>query len=286
MRKFRLYAEGYIDAESEFEYKHINNFREVFPLLHDHDYFEFFLVIDGAIEHFVNNRKFQLGKGHMLFIRPTDVHSLNVSSKSGCHFVNLAVLRRTIDDMFEYLGYGLDRERLLNSEFPPSVLLSAGELNSLVSKLDRLNTLPVNDKGRLNTELRVILIQLVTEYFEKEADFDQEMPEWLKQTIDALQDPGNFLSGLPSVRDIACKSDEHISRTFKKYLGKTPTQYINELRLNFAANQIRFTSKKISEICYEAGFENQSNFHRLFKSTFGYTPYQFRKMHLRQHHVA
>ena len=81
----------------------------------------------------------------------------------------------------------------------------------------------------------------MNEFFEPEMHSKEELPEWMKRTIEALQEPEYFISGLPRVKAIACNSDEHLSRSIKKYLNKTPTQYINEQRLNFAANQIRFT---------------------------------------------
>ena len=282
MRKFTLFAEGYIDEEAEFEYKHINRPREIFPLMHDHDYYEFLLVVKGELQHHVNNESFKLQKGHLVFIRPGDCHALLVHDQQECHFVNLAVMQKTIDDMFCYLGEGVNRKLFLDGVLPPTVFLTSSELQGLLNELDKLNTLPVHDKKRLNTVLRIILIDLLSEYLMTEREKDEILPDWLRRTLDALKDPEYFKSGLPAVKKIACKSDEHLSRSFKKYLDRTPTQYINELRLNFAANQIRFTTKKISEICYDAGFENQSNFHRQFLSFFNYTPNQFRKHHQRE----
>lgn len=283
MRKFRLFAEGYIDKESEFEYKHINNHREVFPLIHDHDYFEFFLIIEGTIEHFVNNQKNILERGHLVFIRPSDFHSYKRMENQNCHFVNLAILGNTIDDLFHYLGSGIDKEQLISSKYPPVILLTNSELQSLISKLEKLNTLPVLDKKRLNLELRVLLIYLFTNYFVRRSDQNNHIPEWLSLTITELKKPENFRTGLDSIKKIACKSDEHISRSFKKYLQKTPTQYINELKLNFAANQIRFSNRKIADIAFDAGFENLSYFYRQFMQLFGYTPNEFRKMNLRHY---
>lgn len=283
MRKFRLYAEGYIDQESEFEYKHINNHREVFPLLHDHDYYEFFLIIEGTIEHFVNNQKNILERGHLVFIRPTDFHSYKRLENQNCHFVNLAILENTVNDLFHYMGKGIDREQLVSSKYPPVILLTNNELQSLISKLEKLNTLPVLDKKMLNMELRVLLIYLFSNYFVKRLDQNNHIPEWLNLTITELKKPENFRSGLESIKRIACKSDEHISRSFKKYLFKTPTQFINELKLNYAANQIRFSNRKIADIAFDAGFENLSYFYRQFMQLFGYTPNEFRKMNLRQY---
>jgi AraC family cel operon transcriptional repressor len=282
MRIFRLHSEGYIDSESEFEYKHISHFREVFPLLHDHDYFEFFLIVEGAIGHFINNEKVILEKGHLVFIRPDDFHSYHKHGNQNCHFINIAILKRTINELFGYLGKGFNSKQLLDSPFPPTILLTESELSSITGKFEKLNMLPVFDKTRLNTELRVILVHLFSNYFIDDKTNSDDLPEWLNLTINELGKPANFKRGMVALKEIACKSDEHISRSFKKYLQKTPTQYVNELRLNFSANQIRFTNRKIVDIAFDSGFDNQSNFHKQFKSLFNYTPNEFRKLNHRE----
>jgi AraC family cel operon transcriptional repressor len=283
MRIFKLHSEGYIDSESEFEYKHINDFREIFPLLHDHDYYEFFIIIEGSIRHYINKQNTILKKGHLVFIRPSDFHSYHPNGSENCHFINIAILEKTIKELFAYLGKGIDVEYLHTSSLPPTILLTDSELVSIIGKFENLNMLPVFDKNRLNTELRVILVNLFSNYFIGDKNNNNNLPDWLNMTINELNNPKNFRKGMPALKEIACKSDEHISRTFKKFLYKTPTQYINELRLNYAANQIRFTNKRIIEIAFDSGFENQSNFHKQFKSLFQYTPNEFRKLNHREY---
>lgn len=67
------------------------------------------------------------------------------------------------------------------------------------------------------------------------------------------------------------------SRFMKSRTGKNFIEYLNDLRLGFAARSLVNTSKTISEICYECGYNNLSNFNRLFKQRKGYTPSEFRE---------
>ncbi len=276
MRIFTLQAEGYIDPISEFEYKHITNYRETFPLVHDHGFYEFFLILEGSIKHHINSRKIYLQKGHMVFIRPNDFHSFSYL-EGDCHFINLAILEKTIVELFSYLGKGFDSVQLLKSEMPPTLLLTGKELNEVSARFENLHILPVNDKLRLNIELRTILINLFSRFFMYREQEDDGLPDWLNKVVAEMKQPENFKEGIKAIKAIACKSDEHISRCFKKYLQQTPTQFVNELKLNYAANQIRFSNKKIVDIAFDSGFENQSNFHRQFKQMFNYTPVEFRK---------
>lgn len=276
MRVFTLQAEGYIDPVSEFEYKHIMNYRETFPLVHDHNFYEFFLILEGSIKHHINSSTIDLQKGHMVFIRPTDFHSFSYL-KGDCHFINLAILEKTIAELFTYLGKGFDSTPLLESEMPPTLLLTGKELNEVSAQFENLHILPVNDKLRLNIELRIILIHLFSRFFMHREQEDDGLPDWLNKVVAEMKQPENFKEGIKAIKEIACKSDEHISRCFKKYLKQTPTQFVNELKLNYAANQIRFSNKKIVDVAFDSGFENQSNFHRQFKQMFNYTPAEFRR---------
>lgn len=277
MRKFTLQAEGYIDPVLEFEYKHIMNYRESFPLLHDHDYYEFFLIVEGSLKHHINGQTVVLEKGHMVFIRPKDVHSFLWNNEE-VHFINLAIVEKTIDELFSYFGQGFDKDEVVQPQMPPTFLLNKHELNDVLLQFEQLSTLPVNDRLRLNIELRCILINVFSRFFLRSREqSESNLPDWLRNVVEEMKKPVNFKEGIKALKDIACKSDEHISRSFKKYLNQTPTQFVNELKLNYAANQIRFSNRKIIDIAFEAGYENQSNFHRQFKSTYDLTPSEFRK---------
>ncbi len=66
------------------------------------------------------------------------------------------------------------------------------------------------------------------------------------------------------------------SRLIKQRTGKSFVDFVNEIRLGYATRMIIETNKSISEICYECGFNNISNFNRTFKKRQNFTPSQFR----------
>jgi AraC-like DNA-binding protein len=69
-----------------------------------------------------------------------------------------------------------------------------------------------------------------------------------------------------------------LCRNFKKNSGKTITDFINELRIEYASTLIYKMEKSITEIVFESGFSNISHFNRLFKKYKIITPSQLRKM--------
>lgn len=70
---------------------------------------------------------------------------------------------------------------------------------------------------------------------------------------------------------------ESLSRFFKIRSGKTVSEYIIDIRLGYAARLLADTTNSISEICYDCGFNNLSNFNRTFKKKKGCTPKEFRE---------
>ena len=55
------------------------------------------------------------------------------------------------------------------------------------------------------------------------------------------------------------------SRFFKLRTGKTLSDYITDIRIGYAARMLVDTQRSIAEICYDCGFNNLSNFNRIFK---------------------
>ncbi|WP_420401827.1 AraC family transcriptional regulator [Flagellimonas sp.] len=67
------------------------------------------------------------------------------------------------------------------------------------------------------------------------------------------------------------------SRLIKQRTGKTFTEFVNDLRLGYALRRLIETNESISEICFKCGFNNISNFNRIFKKKQGCTPKEFRE---------
>ncbi|MEO5995534.1 MAG: AraC family transcriptional regulator [Chitinophagaceae bacterium] len=66
------------------------------------------------------------------------------------------------------------------------------------------------------------------------------------------------------------------SRYFKHHTHKTFSQYITEIRISYACRLLMERNVTISEICYQSGFENQSNFYRHFKKNTGIIPKEYK----------
>lgn len=72
-------------------------------------------------------------------------------------------------------------------------------------------------------------------------------------------------------------SEVSFSRFMKKRTGKNYIEYLNDLRLGIASRQLVDSTKSVAEISFECGFNNLSNFNRIFKKRKGFTPKEFRE---------
>ncbi|MBN8527298.1 MAG: helix-turn-helix transcriptional regulator [Planctomycetes bacterium] len=78
---------------------------------------------------------------------------------------------------------------------------------------------------------------------------------------------------------LAGVSQAHLSRTFRRHLGASPSQHLNRLRLRQAAVQLARTGRDILDIGYGLGFRSPSYFYRLFTRAHGMPPAAYRARH-------
>lgn len=67
------------------------------------------------------------------------------------------------------------------------------------------------------------------------------------------------------------------TRLIKSRTGKSFIDFLNDIRIGYASRMMVDSTKTIGEICYSCGFNNISNFNRLFKRRKGLTPSEYRQ---------
>ena len=82
---------------------------------------------------------------------------------------------------------------------------------------------------------------------------------------------------LAQLAEIAGMSASAFSLFFKQHTGRNLSDYIIDIRLGYATRKLVDTSRSISEISFECGFNNLSNFNRIFKKKKGCSPSEFRE---------
>jgi AraC-like DNA-binding protein len=104
-----------------------------------------------------------------------------------------------------------------------------------------------------------------------------DVPEWLHSTLLQVQEQEIFSRGVSGFAAVAGRCHEHVSRVCRRQLGKTPSQIVNEARLRNVAHALRMTSRSVTEIALDCGFENPAQLHRLFRTAYQTTPGRYRR---------
>lgn len=110
-------------------------------------------------------------------------------------------------------------------------------------------------------------------------------PKLDAETLDVLQRAlvfiyRNFATDirLSDVADLAGMSESAFSRFFKKNTGNTFTDHVNKLRIWQACKLLAESEMPITDICFEVGYLNISNFNRTFLRQHRMTPSAYRRL--------
>jgi AraC-like DNA-binding protein len=78
----------------------------------------------------------------------------------------------------------------------------------------------------------------------------------------------------------------HFLRVFKKIYNKTPHQYLTERRIEKAKELLSKDDLRVTDVCFEVGFQSVGSFSTLFNKYVGYPPAVYKLEYLRKLQVA
>ena len=241
--------------------------------LHDHDFYELFWVQNGEVRHHLPEGTVTLGEGDVVFIAPGQRHGLQ---GRGAHALIVTICFHP--DLINGL-----------SERHPDVQghlfwAGAGYVQSHrgIRELAALNHAAVQlERSRADTlAAEAFLLPLCAELMAE--NLPSDLPPWLTEACLAAKDPAVFRNGSAGLVARTGKAHPHVSRMMRKYLGQTPSDYVNRIRMEHAARALTTDDEPVSEIAAECGIPNMSHFHKLFRATHGITPLQYRHRFQRQ----
>lgn len=126
-----------------------------------------------------------------------------------------------------------------------------------------------------NSEGQIIGSYGVTHRLEKTANTLSDI-ENLSAPIKYIRENFHKEIKIKALADIAHLSVSALERRFKKYLSKTPKQFINQMRLEHSRRLLIETNIPISEVAYQSGFTEPSYFSKQFKQLFDELPSEVR----------
>ncbi|MGO8839453.1 MAG: helix-turn-helix domain-containing protein [Limisphaerales bacterium] len=241
--------------------------------LHTHDFAEVFWVERGKGVHDINCRRLPLERGTLVAMRPRDRHAFRCETEDGYTIVNVAFTKDTLRLLRSRYFRTEDRFFWANGPLPFQVTLEASRMRWLQNWTEHLSRAP-----RTRLEGERFLIELLRELSARTAvDPENSLPDWLRNALEGIRDPRHFMLGTPQLAKLAARTPQHVNVVLKTRLGLTATEVVNRARLDYAAIQLRMSTRKILEICLDCGFQNLGHFYTLFRRQFGMTPHDHRQ---------
>ena len=230
---------------------------------HLHQCFELIVLISGKMQITVNDRFFELSEKEALLVFPDQVHSLQ-SSKSEhilCVF--------SPDLVQEYAVRIAGRIPQDNLFVPDSYLVNA---------LCKLNV------DSTTTQKKGILYSFCAQFDNNRCyDIRQADNDGLLNRIFAfVEESFQRDCSLKKLAESLGYDYAYLSRMFRKIVGISYNEYVNQYRLSHACYLIENTDFPIIQCALESGYESVRSFNRNFKSYLGITPTTYREKHFRK----
>jgi len=257
-----------------------NNFD--FPL-HYHDEFELNLVMNAkGAKRIIGDHMDEIGDLELVLVGPNLQHGwfTNKCKSTEIKEVTIQFHRDLFDDkllrrnqlgfiksMFERSSRGiLFSKETVQAIMPRLIELSQKHgFDSVLELMSILHDLSVSRNMRTLSDASFSN----TENFSYNSRRIEKVMEHINQNFDKTVT-------LAEVAKIALMTEVAFSRFFKSRTGQTFIDMLNEIRLGHASRMLIETTNNITEIAYKCGFNNMSNFNRIFKKRKNCTPKEFR----------
>lgn len=173
-----------------------------------------------------------------------------------------------IRKMFEQSTRGISFPKELIQNVLPRIL-SMSQRNGFDSVMDLINLLH-------DLSISRNMLVLSDNTFVNNQSFNYNSRR-LEKVFEFMNNNYHKEISLKDVANLVSMTEESFSRFIKKRTGNTFINSLNEIRLGHASRMLIDTTHSITEISYQCGFNNISNFNRLFKKKKNCTPKEFRE---------
>lgn len=230
-----------------------------------HFYMEILYVTSGVVEMSINNVTSTLTVGDIAVIFPYSTHSMKVVKESE---ISVVMFNPTVADSFE--------KKLFSCRPVYPYIKNGTQFFSTFEKLERYSKKQDIEYLKLQN---IYLVALVGELI-----LSLDLISIERTSVGTVQKVLNFCAEHYTEKittNIVARelyiSPSSVTKVFAGKLGTTFGEYINRLRVNKARHYLEKTDKRIVDIMYECGFNNQSTFNRVFQEVQGTTPSKLRK---------
>ena len=263
-----------------------DDFRKMDVPWHWHQEWEVVLVTAGSCLVAADNQKRTLRAGEGFFINSGILHGCWDVEASGCEFHSIVFHPRLVGGSLDSVFYQSFVQPLLDAPALNFLPLSPSDpwQNAALTAIEGAWQACVQEAPGFPFQVRNCLSEL-TWLLCSHLPSSQRQPSAKSlrdaERIKAMLSHIHAHYGSPlttqSIAASALVSESECLRCFRSTIGTTPIQYLKQYRLQQAAQMLRQTDHKISEIAERCGFQDMSYFTRAFREQQGQVPTEYRK---------
>ena len=267
---------------------------------HWHKEWELIHVLEGTFTAHADDVAYIVHAGDTVLIRDGMLHGGTPEDcVYECFLFDLHGLFRNLDMVKKYLR-PIYRKQILPEIFYPAS--QAPQINEIISCLTQAysvngtstyavaTTHPgTGSDTNLHNPLELIVISCISQlfalilqndYYEASSEDHTDRPhkiDLIKSVLEYTEQHYASPITLNELAVVAGMNPKYFCRFFKSITHQTPIEYVNMYRIEKAAQMLHSTRLPVTTICMECGFNDSSNFIKVFRKYKGMTPNQYRK---------
>lgn len=243
---------------------------------HWHQSLELIVTMKGQVDINVNNISYQLGAGDLILINSNEVHELHSEDATMVALqIKLELLKEVVVDL-KKMHFDCNTAKTNQPELFRNI-------KRIVAQILQHNINASDFIDLKNASLIYELIyELCTHFISEEqggALQPKEALDRLRRILDYVNSHYNEPLSLHEVAKQEFLSVPYLSKYFKKKLGLSFSEYLKDLRLHYAVNDLLNESLTIDKIAAKNGFPNVRSFVTAFSEKYGELPSIWRKKH-------
>ena len=162
-----------------------------------------------------------------------------------------------------------------NSSKPVVITCYTIASNELINQKrlgEHIFTLPKNDRIQLSRVLIGQFLSALTLHRSLTSKTFADLPESFAFALRGMNELKFAAEGMPAFLRLSNFSHAQLCRLTKKYLGKTPSEIITEIRMSYAWELVTCSDLDCEAVSEAVGFKSYSHFCLIFLKTYGKTP--------------
>lgn len=250
-----------------------------FPI-HYHPEYELNLVLNSGGKRIIGDSILDFGDPDLVLIGPNTPHVWKGDETNpNSHVITIQFDGNTLSEKFLEKKFALPLKGLLDKS-KRGVLFGKETIEQIKKRILRLSMLEGFDAYLMFMsilyDLSISRNQTILASIGYTGQFDATQSQRISRVIAYLSENIQNDIKIKQVADLVNMSETAFSHFFKKRTQRSFTDYLADMRTSFAARLLLETDRSISEICFISGFNNLSNFNRIFKSRYTCTPGELR----------